>query len=78
VLGSSPKNTGGPYDSSYHLSPEGPPLGTRECVDECTPLFADEYFSTGAADTESAKAKMALWKVDFIFAAECGGLIVEL
>lgn len=31
-------------------------------------MFADEYLSTGAADTESAKAKIAPWKVDFIFA----------
>ena len=44
-----------------------------ECVDECTPLFVEECLSSGAADTETerarAKAKMALWKVDFIFAA---------
>jgi hypothetical protein len=32
-------------------------------------LCAEEYFSSGAAETDSAKAKMALWKVDFIFAA---------
>jgi hypothetical protein len=67
VLGSSPKNTGGPDATSYQWSPDDPPLGVRECVDECTSLFAEEYFSTGAAETESARAKMALWNVDFIF-----------
>jgi hypothetical protein len=44
-----------------------------ECIDGCTPLLVEECFSSGAADTETerarAKAKMALWKVDFIFAA---------
>ena len=34
-------------------------------------MFMEEYFSSGAADTETerAKAKMALWKAVFIFAA---------
>jgi hypothetical protein len=41
-------------------------------------LFAEEFFSTGAADTESARAKMALWMANFIFATEDCGLIVEL
>jgi hypothetical protein len=29
-------------------------------------LSADEYFSIGAAETDRAKARTALWKVDFI------------
>jgi hypothetical protein len=42
-------------------------------------LFTEESFSTGAAETESAKAKTALWMADLIVAAEnCVLLDVEL
>lgn len=52
-LGASPKNIGGPYSSLEGLPPE------TSVVVGWTPLSAVEYFSTGAAETDRAKARMA-------------------
>lgn len=60
----SPKKRGGPYGSLGGLLSET--CGVAGSV----PLLAAEYLSTGAAETERAKARMALWKADFMFVDE--------
>jgi hypothetical protein len=57
VLGESPKNMGGPYCSSLE-APEGLPPETCGVVG-LTPLSVGDRFSTGAAETDRAKARMA-------------------
>jgi len=53
-LGSSMKKVGGPYSSPGGLPPEA-------CDEvESTPLSAVVCFSTGAAETDRANARMAL------------------
>jgi hypothetical protein len=64
VLGESPKNMGGPYCSSLE-APEGLPLETCGVVGSMA-LSVAERFSTGAAETDRAKARMAPWMEDLM------------